>query len=70
MSEAVWSKAQLNQWYVGCTTFDREMYAYFLDIAKAVAGVSSNENSLSAARTAAALTMRNRRIRREKGWIV
>lgn len=60
-----WDGAQLNDWYRRRSTFERELYAYFLDVVKAEAGVPADVESLTCASTAAALTIRNIRIRRE-----
>lgn len=48
--------------------FDREMYFYFLPVAKIELGLPEDERSLRAAVLALAKTKRNRQVRREKRW--
>ena len=61
-----WDADQLHDWYSRLAPFEREMYAYFLEIAKDIDGVPQDQQSIPSANKAAAWTINNRRIRQQK----
>lgn len=62
-----WNARQLHDWHSRLSPFDREMYIYFLEIAKHMMNVPQEKQSIPAANLAAACTIRNRRIRQQQG---
>lgn len=67
---AQWDERQVRDSVKKMAETDRLVYFDHLAIAKAELGLAESDRSLAAANLALARTFRNRRVRREKAWLV